>query len=135
MRLYLRLMRNNMNKKQKKYKVINEEKNEKIKPNKSFFHYFLCCFYTYDIDDNENKSKSTSTSNDIINLQQNNSDNIHNKETIKNIIFEQDLIEQNINDFYEETKEEIIEELFWENNNTNQKNNENSSCSLEELII
>lgn len=132
MRLYLRLIKNNMTKKSKQpyKKVENIQTNNKNK--KSYLSYFLCCFYP------EDDTIATDSQRDsVVNMQNsyNNNTNSINEinEIIENIIlYNHDIIEQNLYAIEEdETKEnDIISDTKSDN-----KLDSKSEASLEELKI
>ena len=139
MRLYLRLIRNNMNKKNKtknsNYKVIQERTDNNKSSISSFLYYLLCCFYPHTDEEIKDQNSSSNSSVDIINMQNNSNSNIHNEDIIKNIILGQDdFEEQYIHDFEEETKEEnFTRNKVINKNKTN--DNEYSDSSFEELVL
>ncbi len=140
MRLYLRLMKyknQKSNNNKKPYKIIKENTNQERKSNKSFFdylNYYLCCYYisNEDININDNnsiKSKSNSSV-DIINMQ---NSNIHDNDLIHNIILDYDNL-HNFNDFEEEMKQELDEEIHFKKHKMIDKK-DSSECSFEELVL
>lgn len=142
MRLYLRLMRTNMNKKNKtknsNYKVIQERNDNGKLSISSFLYYLLCCFYPCTDEETQDHNSASNSSIDVINMQNNSNENIHNEDIIKNIILYQDnFAEQYIHDFDEETKEQNDESYIRqiENNKNKHNYNENSDCSFEELVL
>lgn len=142
MRLYLRLMRTNMNKKTKtknsNYKVIQERKDNDKSSISSFLYYLLCCFYPHTDEEIQDHNSASNSSIDVINMQNNSNENEHNEDIIKNIILSQDnFVEQYIHDFDEETKEENNQVYIRQINNDKSKTNynENSDCSFEELVL